>query len=259
MNIERYLNLPIDDRLDFIKPYLDKIINILNNYHNLPIKNKMIAVLDNESFELESDFIEIKLKEILNYPILNKFTNISFFKNENYWGVNTININNNFTYNNKITNIVLVINKYPLFNLIYEHSSNNIYIGVRLLGCYLSENFDLNIEKVKWELEKNDKLLVLNKDIGLINDKNNNKLNNFINYFLDDHIELVNDDYFCLIKEFIINKCELGLIVSQLFIVELLSYYNILKSLGYHIVNEDNLSINFDDLNIIYDFLIVKN
>ena len=94
---------------------------------------------------------------------------------------------------------------------------------------------------------------------GSLNNKNNKKLNNFINYFLDDHIELVNDDYFCLIKEFIINKCELGLIVSQLFIVELLSYYNILKSLGYHIVNEDNLSINFDDLNIIYDFLIVKN
>ena len=73
-----------------------------------------------------------------------------------------------------------------------------------------------------------------------------------LNYSLD-------NDYFFLIKEFIENKCELGLIVSSINIVDLLSYYNILKSLGYHIINQDNLSINFDDLNIVYDFLILKN
>ena len=259
MNIDRYLKLHEDERLGIVKPYLDNIIMSLKDYNNLPNKNKIIAVLNNQSFEIENDYISLKLKNILNYPILEKVTDISYFNHDNYWGINTNNINNDFTYNNKITNIVLVINKYPLLNIIYEHISKNIYIGVRLLGGYISKNFDLNIQEIVWEQEHIDKLFILNKDISIINSKNNQKLNNFINYFLDDHIKLVDNDYYFIIKEFIINKCELGLIVSKLHIIDLLVYYNMLKSLGYNIVDEDNSSIKFEDLSIDYSFLVIKN
>ena len=259
MDLEEYIKLDENDRFTFMKPSIDKIINILKECKSEESDNKQIVVLKDDIFQIENSLLEKKLKKIFNYPILNKLNDLKTFNSDNFWGININTIKNDFTKNHKITNIVLCINKYPVLSFIYDNLSNIIYIGVRLLGCFESRNFSTEIKDALWKTEVTDKLLVIQKDINIINNNNNDKLNNFINYFLDNNIELLSNDYFFLIKEFIENKCELGLIVSPIYIVDLLCYYNILKSLGFHIVNQDNLTIKFDNLNIIYDFLIVKN